>query len=399
MTLINRILLSVVSILFLTGCCNCIYKVTVSNPYDVDRLPEMVELDMSSLDLLARETYYIQDNSRREVPFQETYDGKLIFQVSLKGGEEQTYRICKGIPSQFDSYVQGRHYHDKEDDFAWESDKAGFRMYGHKQDVASGYDLFCKRGTDRPVLDTIYSKVVDGAPLKARLEAIRAIDEEAAYAFDMDSVTIHVDHGYGMDVYAVGPTLGAGIAALMDNETISYPYCYETWDIFENGPLRFTAGFTFRPIACGEDNEVLETRIISIDAGSYLNRTAVSYANLSSPKEIVAGIVLREDGGQWAADVEKGYISYPAPTQNFDTRKEVDNGTIYVGHVYPDGVKVAHESHGHILTRHDYTPGSEFVYYWGSGWDHADMLTHEQWNTYLETFAFQTRNPLEIKIN
>lgn len=399
MTLINRILLSVVSILFLTGCCNCINTVTVSNPSDVDRLPEMVELDRGDLLLVNGESFVIKDQSSSEVPYQLTHDGKIIFQVTLKAGEEQIYKICKGTPSEYVSYVFGKHYPGREDDFAWESDKASFRMYGHKQDVASGYDIFCKRGTDLPVLDTLYSKVVDGAPLKKKLEDLMAVNEEEAFAFNMDSVTFHVDHGYGMDVYAVGPTLGAGIAALMDNETISYPYCYETYEVLENGPLRFTAKFTFRPIACGEDKEVLETRIISIDAGSRLNRTTVSFANLTSPKEIVAGIVLREDGGQWAADVEKGYISYPAPTQNFDTRKEVDNGTIYVGHVYPDGVKVAHESHGHILTRHDYTPGSEFVYYWGSGWDHADMLTHEQWNIYLETFAFQTRNPLEIKIN
>ena len=215
----------------------------------------------------------------------------------------------------------------------------------------------------------------------------------------MDTLSFHVDRGYGMDVYAVGPTLGAGIAALMDNETISYPYCYSSYEILDNGPLRFTVKFTFRPIACGDDKEVLETRIITLDAGSHLNRTTVSFANLTSPKEIVAGIILREDGGQWAADAEKGYISYPAPTQNHDTRKEVDNGIIYVGHVYPNDLKTAHESHGHILTRSDYAPESEFVYYWGFGWDHSDILTHEQWNEYLDTYALMVRNPLTIARN
>ena len=31
-----------------------------------------------------------------------------------------------------------------------------------------------------------------------------------------------------MDCYAVGPTLGAGVAALMAGDTIIYPYCYRT---------------------------------------------------------------------------------------------------------------------------------------------------------------------------
>lgn len=398
MNLINRILLSVAGILFLTGCINCINTVTVSNPSDVDRLPEMVELDLGDLLLVKGESFIVKDERGCQVPYQLTYDGKVIFQVSLEAGEEQIYKICKGTPSEYESLVFGKHYAEKDDDFAWENDKVGFRMYGHKLDVASGYDIFCKRGTHLPVLEKLYANEVYSSDAWKRYHELEAISEEEAFRFKIDTLSFHVDRGYGMDVYAVGPTLGAGIAALIDNEVISYPYCYETYEILDEGPLRFTVKLTFRPIPCGEDKEVLETRIITLDAGSYLNRTSVSYQNLTSPKEIVAGIVLREDGWQWAADTEKGYISYPAPTQNHDTRKEVDNGTIYVGHVYPNGVKVAHESHGHILTRHDYTPDSEFVYYWGSGWDHADILSHEQWNQYLEAFAFQVKNPLKLNI-
>ena len=31
-------------------------------------------------------------------------------------------------------------------------------------------------------------------------------------------MSFHVDHGYGADFYAVGPTLGAGTSALLDGE-------------------------------------------------------------------------------------------------------------------------------------------------------------------------------------
>ena len=147
----------------------------------------------------------------------------------------------------------------------------------------------------------------------------------------------------------------------------------------------------------GTSKDIIETRIITLDAGSRLNHTSVSFANLDSTKEIVAGIVLREDGGEPVANAEKGYISYPAPSQNHDTRKVIDNGTIYVGHVYPEAVKEAKVAQGHVMTVSDYTPGSDFVYYWGSGWNHADILTHEQWNEYLERYAKMVRNPLIIK--
>ena len=400
MTIINRIILSVASILLLAGCCNCVYKVTISNPTDTDRHPEMVEVSLedvlANLSLAEGENFILKDTEGNELPYQITYDGNVIFQVTMMAGQEQTYKFAKGTPQETESLVFGKHYADKDDDFAWENDKVGFRVYGHKLDVASGYDLFCKRGTHLPVLEQLYANEVYSSDAWKRYYELMAINKEDAFRFKMDTLSYHVDHGYGMDVYAVGPTLGAGIAALMDNETISYPYCYETYEVLDNGPLRFTVKFTFRPIACGQNKDVIETRIISLDAGSHLNRTKVSYANLSEPKEIVAGIILREDGGQWAADAEKGYISYPAPTQNPDTTQVVNNGIIYVGHVYPKEVKKAHESHGHILTRSDYSPESEFTYYWGFGWDHADILSRDQWNAYLETYASMVRNPLNI---
>lgn len=396
------ILPAIASILLSAGCCNCVYMVEVTNPSNIVRHPEMIELDYSSivsgLNLNSNESFIVKDRKGNEVPYQITKEGKVIFQVSMNGQDKACYRILKGEPSEYESLVFGKHYPDKDDDFAWENDKVGFRMYGHKLDVASGYDIFCKRGTHLPVLETLYANEVYGSDAWKRYYELEAVSAEEAFRFKMDTLSFHVDRGYGMDVYAVGPTLGAGIAALIHEDEIAYPRCYETYEILENGPLRISIRFTFRPLACGEDTDIIETRVITLDAGSRLNHTAVSYSGLDSTKEIVAGIILREDGGEPVAEAGKGYISYPAPTQNHDTRKEVDNGTIYIGHVYPNPVKEAKVAHGHVLTVSDYTPGSQFEYYWGSGWDHADILSHEQWNEYLEIFSEMLRNPLCITI-
>ena len=392
---------AVVGILFFTGCCSCVYKVTVNNPTDFDRHPEMVEICFqdvkSGLELDENETFVLKDAKFNQIPYQITHDGKVIFQVEMKAGQSQTFKFAKGTPAEFESLVFGKHYPDKDDDFAWENDKVGFRVYGHKLDVASGYDIFCKRGTHLPVLETLYANEVYGSDAWKRYHELEAVSAEEAFRFKMDTLSFHVDRGYGMDVYAVGPTLGAGIAALIENEEIAYPRCYETYEILDNGPLRISIRFTFRPLTCGNDTDIVETRVITLDAGSRLNRTSVSFAGMDSDKEIVAGIILRGDGGEPVADAEKGFISYPAPTQNHDTRKEVDNGTIYIGHVYPNPVKEAKVAHGHVMTVSDYAAGSDFVYYWGSGWDHADILSHEQWNEYLVTFAQQIRNSLVVE--
>ncbi len=83
-----------------------------------------------------------------------------------------------------------------------------------------------------------------------------------------------------MDCYAVGPTLGCGTAALMDGDEIIYPWCYSTYEILDNGPLRFTVKLEFTPMVVRGDSSVVETRVISLDAGSYLNKTVISYTNL-----------------------------------------------------------------------------------------------------------------------
>ena len=130
--IIYKTIISVVSILLLAGCCNCVYTVTVTNPTESDRHPEMVEVNLQDLGLAEGESFIVKNESGDEIPYQITYDGKVIFQVTLNAGQEQTYKFCKGTPSEYESVVFGKHYAEKDDDFAWENDKVGFRVYGHK---------------------------------------------------------------------------------------------------------------------------------------------------------------------------------------------------------------------------------------------------------------------------
>ena len=134
-----------------------------------------------------------------------------------------------------------------------------------------------------------------------------------------------------MDCYAVGPTLGAGVAALMAGDTIIYPYCYRTQEILDNGPLRFTVKLEFYPLVVRGDSNVVETRVISLDAGSYLNKTVVSYTNLKEAMPVTTGLVLREPDGAVVADAANGYITYVDPT----TDRSGANGKIFVGAAFP----------------------------------------------------------------
>ena len=65
----------------------------------------------------------------------------------------------------------------------------------------------------------------------------------------------------------------------MVNDTIIYPWCYKTQEVLDNGPLRFTVKLEFNPLAVKGDTAVVETRLITLDAGSHLHRTALTNSN------------------------------------------------------------------------------------------------------------------------
>ena len=386
--------------------------VTVTNPLAMERSNEMVEVSMETvtdrLGLAATAQIVVLNADGQQVPYQITYDGKVIFPAAIAAGSTATYTIQTGTPEAFDVKACGRCYPERMDDMAWENDLVAFRAYGPalqaKGERGFGYDLFTKYNTTEPMLEAMYAKELNKETL-AKIAELKKTDPKAAAELSRER-SYHIDHGYGMDCYAVGPTLGAGVAALMVNDTIIYPWCYKNQEILDNGPLRFTVKLEFTPLTVKGDSTVVETRLITLDAGSHLNKTAVSYSNLKETLPIVAGIVLHEPDGAVVADAANGYITYVDPTTG------PDNGKIFMGAAVPAVVKDAktvlfsekekkerNNADGHVLAVSDYEPGSEYVYYWGFAWDKADIKTADAWNRYMADFAQKVRNPLTVKVN
>ena len=386
--------------------------VTVTNPLAMERSNEMVEVSMETvtdrLGLADTAQIVVLNADGQQVPYQITYDGKVIFPAAIAAGGTATYTIQTGTPEAFDVKACGRCYPERMDDMAWENDLVAFRAYGPalqaKGERGFGYDLFTKYNTTEPILEAMYAKELDKETL-AKIAELKKTDPKAAAELSRER-SYHIDHGYGMDCYAVGPTLGAGVAALMVNDSIIYPWCYKNQEILDNGPLRFTVKLEFTPLTVKGDSTVVETRLITLDAGSHLNKTAVSYSNLKETLPIVAGIVLHEPDGAVVADAANGYITYVDPTTG------PDNGKIFMGAAVPAVVKDAkpvlfsekekkerNNADGHVLAVSDYEPGSEYVYYWGFAWDKADIKTADAWNRYMADFAQKVRNPLTVKVN
>jgi hypothetical protein len=223
------------------------------------------------------------------------------------------------------------------------------------------------------------------------------------------SVSYHVDHGNGLDCYKVGPTLGGGTAALLVDDAIVYPYCYVGEpERLDNGPLRFTVKLNYGATTIKSDAAVSETRIISLDKGSQLNKTIVSYNGLTVTTPIAAGIVIHPENPEaYVLDANNGYVTYTDLSDDIHN----GNGEIYLGVVFPEEMNEAkvqlfteEESRslrggasGHVLAISEYQPGEEFTYYWGSGWNKYNFTDVTMWNNYVAEFALKARNPLKVK--
>ena len=293
---------------------------------------------------------------------------------------------------------------------AWENDLVAFRTYGPALQAtgerAFGYDIWTKYNTTEPVVEARYAGELN-PETKAKIAELKKTDPKAGSEL-YRSVSYHVDHGNGLDCYKVGPTLGGGTAALMSGDSIIYPYCYATQEILDNGPLRFTVKLVYNPLTVKDNSDVIETRLISLDAGSHMNKTVVAYSNLKETMPVATGIVLHEPDGAVVTDAANGYITYVDPTDNVNN----NNGKIFVGAAFPATVKDAKVvlfpekekkelrggADGHVLAVSDYEPGSEYTYYWGSAWDKADIKTADAWNEYVAAFAQKLRAPLTVTV-
>lgn len=389
--------------------------VTIANSLSTNRSGEMVEVDkcdvLRKLQCPESAPLIVLNEKGQEVPYQLTYDQKLIFPVSVKAKKRVKYTVLMGQPQPVDTLACGKYYPERMDDVAWENDLVAFRAYGptlqKRGEKAFGYDVFTKYRTTKLVVEARYADETDKVK-RARIAELKKSDPKAADEL-AKAISYHIDHGNGMDCYAVGPTLGGGASALMVADSLIYPYCYETYEILDNGPLRFTLKLVFTPLTVGTDTNVIETRLITLDAGSYLNKTVISYANLTQKREIATGIVLHEPDGRVTARAQAGMISYVDPTTN----PKGNNGKMFMGAAFPDQVKEAKVvlfsdkekkelrggADGHLLAVSEYVPGASYTYYWGSAWNKAKIKTPEAWDEYLLQFTQCQRTPLTVTTN
>ena len=395
-------------------------KVTVKNPIDSDRNGETVEIALADIEKkLGTTQVIVTDADGREITSQQTWDGLLIFQVGVGGKGQSIYYVEPGTPQDYEARVYGRQFPERADDMGWENDRVAFRAYGpqlqRNGERAFGYDIWNKR-TDKLVINDRYAGELD-AEIASVCSKLRQRGENDLADDLYNAVSYHVDHGNGMDCYKVGPTLGAGADALLTNggQDILFPYCYETYEILDEGPLRFTVKLVYEQKDY-EGQQQRETRIVSLDAGSQLNKAVVRFDGLTQTAPVAVGIVVHpENPNAFVLAREQGYMGYEDlgdPNQykeKYRAKQNVDFGRIYVGAVFAQPLtgmeyrplEGVGGTSGHILGISDLGPGESLTYYFGSGWNRnplTDFQSLTDWEAYLAGFAQRVRHPLKVSV-
>ena len=407
--------------------------VVVNNPTDAQR-QELVEVNIS--DVKAKlagiapkkgEAYIVKNKRGQQIGSQITHDGKLLIDASIRPHGSATYYISIGKPYPQKVWTTGALYKMRKDDIAWENDRCAYRVYGpalqRTGERSFGTDIWAKNTPDTVVYeryvmdkqgnvdgDKVDEKVkseerrmknLSGAALEAQKAKIKALKAES-YEIDV-TTSFHLDHGNGLDPYRVGATLGLGAPSLMIGNQQFLPYCYKTYKILDNGPLRFTVELTYNPSTIGDMQNVVEHRIISLDKGSNFNKMTVWYEGLTIPTDFATGFPIHEEDTE-TKTFAKDYVSYADPTDNI----EVNNSQVFVGVLFPNGIdntyyQLFDKKHdgatGHALgLKRGLKNAEKYSYYFGAAWSKYDVRSYTEWQIRIKEFLEALKTPLQVKL-
>lgn len=379
--------------------------IKISNP-TIKQQREVVEIDARMIFQRLKVDYgtslVVRNDYGQQIASQLTSDSLLLIEAAVRPMGQMVYKVSVGSSMPVKSYVDGRLYAWRLDDFTWENDLTAYRAYGpalqQTGEKAYGIDVWLK-SVPEPVVASRYEKVFRANQIEREYRNHGRIEEA-------DSVkrenSLHLDHGNGLDCYNVGPSLGCGTPALMVDDSIVMPYCYARYRLLDNGPLRFMVEFTYHPIHVDGQEDIVEHRLISLDKGSYFNKMIVWYEHLRRPMKFCSGVVIHSDDTT-NIRLGKHFVQYADPTDN----PTKHNFQIYVATLFPEGTENTYIQQydaprngiaGHALGIATIHPGEYMTYFFGAGWTKNGIRNQDMWQQEIDDFLFYHKHPLCITL-
>lgn len=362
-------------------------ELRLTNPTNIDRPEEVVEIPLDQVihhlhfsaaelqtlittDVVTKHRIPSQLYSRRPVAAPDTL--LLLVQLPAKGVVHVAFKLDAAAPPQ-EPFVFGRAIPERKDDFAWENKVVAYRIYGPALEatgeISSGIDVWSKR-VPNFVVNSFYQQ-----------------DHEAALTHN-PALSYHHDNGIGLDSYDVGPSRGCGGTAVWADDKLNVSRNYTIAKILATGPIRFEFEVSYAPWQAG-GKMVSETKRITLDAGSHLNKILSTFTfEGDSLLDVAAGIAIH-GGGEATLPVGKGIASV------WDTPQNPSAGKIATGLVsLPAEHARTMNAANHALMIFERHSGESITYFAGSGWSKADMPTQADWNAYLFRFQELREHPI-----
>lgn len=380
-------------------------NITVSNSTSEQR-SEVVEIDARKVYQRLQSAYgsplIVRNAFGQQVASQLTSDSLLLVDAAVFPKRKTTFTVTKGVPRNFKSAVDGQLYAWRVDDFTWENDRCAYRAYGpalqRTGEKAFGIDVWLKSVPYLVVADR-YANVYAANQEEKRLR--RQGETEAADSIKRD-FSLHLDHGNGLDCYNVGPTLGCGAPALMNGDSIVMPYCFCSYRVLDNGPLRFRAEFVYQPTDVNGEKGLVEHRLITLDKGSSFNRVTVWYENQRRPHPFCSGFVVHDEGSE-TVHLGRNFVEYADPTDN----PSGHGFQIYVAALFPKGkvrsrllknIRLGKGIAGHAICETTIRPNEKVTYYFGAGWIGSGISNQKAWQLEISSFMEGLDKPLGVNV-
>jgi unsaturated rhamnogalacturonyl hydrolase len=416
-------------------------RCTVTNPSDFRRDCETVEI-MTQEFSRAGESYMdalraqakqfavmdgtssrILDSQLERLPYpkdwtQGSNDAEsLLFQVDLAPHESRTYYVFDAsalaatpppIVKTFARYVPER-----QDDFAWESDRIAHRMYG-------------------PALETWKAEPLTSSGIDVWIKRTRNLVINQMYG----TMKLFNTNGPSQDDFKVGKTRGCGGLGIWTDGKLHVSKNWRTWKMITTGPIRSEFELTYDKWDAGNGRMVSETKRISIDAGSNLSRVESTFSSDDkSPLELGIGLAERPGDNvfvsgdspeiaSWQDSTAKGLVvqNQSAGSMTYWQPQDFAKGVIGTAIVLPANSIETFTNDNPNLPASKFTPpthtlgegqpalrsmlaiapaqvGVPFVYYIGAGWNESgDFPNAASWNDYIRRFVECRDHPLRVTI-
>jgi len=358
-------------------------RLVLSSPDGKGRLQEIVELPLSEVRSHLKNIEHIsaENATTHEILPTQVYktpegNDQLLIAVQMPASGQlaidfiHDFGRVGGKP-----LVYGREAQERKDDFAWENQYVTYRVYGPALEatgeITSGIDLWSKR-VPNLVIDSFYKHDAEGQ---------RTHNPKLSY---------HVDDGVGLDSYLVGPSRGCGGTGILSGGKLWVSKNYTHLKMLSSGPVRFAFELTYAPWNA-DGIEVTETKRITLDAGTHLNRidSTFTFAGASTTNA-AAGLAVHTGADFTQLNGDQILSVWDTP-QN-PTAGRIATGMIEAPHQTASATRLDSQAFL-VFPIHS---GQTFTYYAGSGWSKADMPNQEAWNAYLTQTAHALQHPLKL---